>query len=91
VEQNPVIQVTCRDGIPARVQRVPYEGTNGGEVYMGKRNPPDMKPFDADGMANESGDIWNLEGFWRTDRTPHPFDIVKVITSQPFLESAHAQ
>lgn len=91
MEQPPVIQVVCRDGIPATVQRCPYQGTNGGEVYFGKRHNPALAEFDRDGMANESGDIWNLEGFWSMDRMPHPFDIVRIPRLQPFLESAHAR
>jgi hypothetical protein len=88
MEQNPVIQVVCRDGVHARVQRVPYEGTGGGEVYFGRRLNPKLHEFDGDGMRNEAADLWNLEGFWRQTRLPHPFDIIRTLTSQE--KASHA-
>lgn len=84
------MNVVCRDGVHARVQRVPYEGVQGGLVLFGKRFPPGLPQFDADGMANESGDLWNLDGFWKTKAAPHRFDIVHVLTGTPQHTSAHA-
>ncbi len=77
MEKESVFQVMCRDGIMARVQRVAYQGLMECEVYFGKRFPPDLAPFDRDGMANESGDLWTLDGFWNMVSCPHPFDIIR--------------
>jgi len=87
-----VIQVVCRDGIPARVQRVPYQGLMDVEVYFGKRFPPNLPPFDRDGLANESGDLWTLDGFWNMVSCPHDFDIVLGLEKhrQPIGAYAHA-
>lgn len=71
--------VECRDGVKARVQRVPYEGAGGGEVLFGRRMNPHMPAFDEAGMRNESGDIWRLDGYWRENATRHPFDLIYLL------------
>lgn len=86
--EQPVIQVVCRDGVPARVQRVKYEGTQGGECFFGYRIPPGLATFDHDGMRNESGDLWSLAGKWVNSMVNHPFDIIGLNNKKQ--EYAHA-
>lgn len=66
-----VLNVVCRDGIPARVQLVAYEGAGGGQVFFGWRNVPGLKEHDIDGP-----DIWNLAGCWYNQKQPHDFDLM---------------
>lgn len=76
MDQERIINCTCRDGMPARVQKVPYLGKGKGMVLFGHRKHPDVVEYDADGIRNEAGDLWLLGGFWREDMRPHAFDII---------------
>lgn len=87
-----MIQVVCRDGVTARIQRVPYQGLMECDVFFGKRFHPTVPLFDKDGQSNESGDLWTLDGFWNMFGCPHPFDIVKGLDlhQSPIGIHAHA-
>lgn len=91
VEQE-VIQAVCRDGVPARVQRVAYEGQGGGECFFGHRIVPGAAVFDKSGLRNESGDLWKLDGAWKDNGMEHPFDLISKIISAatPKMQHAHA-
>lgn len=65
------MNVMCRDGVPARVQLVPYLGAEGGEVFLGWRYVPGINPKSLD----DGPDIWDMDGFWLGIRVPHDFDI----------------
>lgn len=71
----------CRDGIAARVQRVPYEGDGGGTITFGHRLHPVMPRYDGSGNRNEGPDIWYQDGHWLESMQQHPFDIIKILKS----------
>jgi hypothetical protein len=91
VEQDEPIRVVCRDGIPAVVQKVKYEGVQGGFCMFGHRVHPLVPEFDRNGMRNESGDIWYKDGFWLDSGDIHPFDIVAQLTQHfnPQIATSH--
>lgn len=89
--EQPVLNVICRDGVPARVQKVAYEGQEGGECFFGYRLHPDLPTFDGDGMRNESGDLWSLAGRWVNSMVDHPFDLVARVTPKNSFQYATAQ
>ena len=68
-DDNVFIGAICRDGIGARIQKVPYAGKSGEFVFCGSR---------AAGEKNEGPDIWTLAGAWAYDGRPHPFDLLQV-------------
>ena len=89
MEQDNVVEVMCRDGIPARVQRVKDESSDNPEamITFGRRLHPELPAHDENGCRNEAGDIWYKDGYWREDGMAHPFDIVKVILNERQLAS----
>jgi hypothetical protein len=86
--EQPVIQVVCRDGVLARVQRIPYAGKEGGQVYFGYRIIPGVPSHDSTGMRNESGDLWSLAGRWVDSTVDHAFDIVSVFAKKQAYQNA---
>jgi hypothetical protein len=78
MELTPVFEALCRDGVPARVQKVPYAGKEKGWVLFGKRLTTGPAEYDNGGMRNEAGDLWYRFGWWRENATPHPFDLVQL-------------
>lgn len=88
-----VMNVICRDGIPAKVMLVPYLGVDGGDVFFGWRYVPGINPKSLD----DGPDIWDIDGFWTGIRVPHPFDIsvgsitqiIKRNLPRPVPEYAH--
>jgi len=77
--EPPILTVECRDGIAARVQRVPYEGTGGGVITFGHRTHPVLPRYDESGDRNEGPDIWYQDGHWLENMQSHPFDIIRII------------
>lgn len=65
------MNVTCRDGVPAKVQLVKYLGVDGGDVFFGWRSVPGVNLATLD----DGPDIWDIDGFWLGIRVPHDFDI----------------
>lgn len=90
--QGDIVIAECRDGIPARIQRVPYQGRGGGVVWFGYRMHPQSPVFDANGMRNEAGDLWRLDGFWRESGIRHPFDLIGIVAgaNQHYSKQYHA-
>jgi hypothetical protein len=88
--EQPIFTVVCRDGVAARVQMVEYHGPGGGRVLFGFRNTA-LKRFDRNGMANEGGDIWRMNGRWRYDGTEHPFDIVRNVPPSTINIASYAE
>lgn len=90
MERDEIIQCVCRDGIPARVQLVAYQGRENCMVYFGYRQHPELAEFDMNGQRNESGDMWDISGFWLGIAKPHAFDLVKKHLSATKPETASA-
>jgi hypothetical protein len=82
--EYPTLCIVCRDGILAYVRRVPYLGLGGGEVFVGQRILPNIKPFEINGP-----DMWNLEGFWLTSRRQHSFDLLHGNTPEKLRANPH--
>ena len=69
MKDDVVMGAMCRDGVLAKIKKVPYYGEGKGFVFSGTRET---------GNLNEGPDIWTLSGTWKYDNSPHPFDLIAI-------------
>ena len=77
MKDDVVMGAMCRDGVLAKIKKVPYYGEGKGFVFLGKRET-DYALYDKNGDQNEGPDIWTLSGTWKYDNSPHPFDLIAI-------------
>jgi hypothetical protein len=77
MKDDAVMDAMCRDGVLAKIKKVPYYGEGNGFVFSGTRESK-LSLYDKNGEPNEGPDIWTLSGMWRYNSYGHPFDLVAI-------------